>query len=165
MFVAKPLFQSSLFDLLSTISGAQRPQNVGALQKDKTGFSGARVLLAEDNKMNMEVATRILQSEGLTVDGVWNGMEAVSAFEASEPGTYKAILMDVHMPEMDGYQATKAIRRSKHPEGATIPVIAMTADAFAENVAEAYSVGMNDHIAKPVDVDILFKKLRKYIPN
>ena len=79
-------------------------------------------------------------------------------------GAYKAILMDVHMPELDGYQATRAIRSSRHPEGATIPVIAMTADAFAENVAEAFAVGMNDHIAKPIDIDLLFKTLRKYIP-
>ena len=163
MFVAKPLFQSSLFDLLATISGTQKPQSVP--KSETVSFSGARVLLAEDNKMNMEVAKRILQSTGLTVDGAWNGSEAVAMFERAAAGTYQAILMDIHMPELDGYQATRAIRHSAHPEGATVPVIAMTADAFAENVAEAYAAGMNDHIAKPIDVALLFKTLRKYIPG
>lgn len=163
MFVAKPLFQSSLFDLLATISGTQKPR--GVVQNDAVCFYGARVLLAEDNKMNMEVAKRILESTGLVVDSAWNGSQAVSMFEEAAAGTYRAVLMDVHMPEMDGYQATRTIRKSTHPEGATIPVIAMTADAFAENVAEAYAAGMNDHIAKPIDIDLLFKTLRKYIPG
>lgn len=162
MFVAKPLFQSSLFDLLATISGTQKPMNV---PRREVRFPNARVLLAEDNKMNMEVAKRILESAGLTVVSAWNGAQAVSLFEEAAPGTYQAILMDIHMPEMDGYQATRAIRKSAHAQGATIPVVAMTADAFAENVAEAYAAGMNDHIAKPIDVDLLFKTLRKYIPG
>ena len=163
MFVAKPLFQSSLFDLLATISGRQRPQTT---PKNETfRFTGARVLLAEDNRMNMEVAKRILASTGLIVDSAWNGREAVSMFESSAAGTYRAILMDVHMPEMDGYQATRTIRSSAHSEGATIPVIAMTADAFAENVAEAYAAGMSGHIAKPIDIELLFTTLRKYIPE
>ncbi|MDD4074806.1 MAG: response regulator [Eubacteriales bacterium] len=163
MFVEKPLFQSSLFDLLSTISGMSKPKNLP--KSDVVSFSGARVLLAEDNKMNMEVAKYTLQSMGLAVDSAWNGSEAVSMFENAAPGTYKLILMDVHMPDMDGYLATQIIRRSAHPDGAAIPIIAMTADAFAENVAEAYAVGMNDHIAKPVDMDILRKTLCKYIPR
>ena len=86
-------------------------------------------------------------------------------FDKAPTGTYQAVLMDVHMPELDGYQATRAIRASAHPEGATIPIIAMTADAFTENVAEAYAAGMSDHIAKPIDVELLFKTLRKYIPG
>ena len=161
MFVSKPLFQSSLFDLLASISGKQSPQIV---EKNETiDFNEARVLLAEDNKMNMDVARRILESVGLVVDSAWNGKEAVSMFENSPAGTYKVVLMDVHMPEMDGYQATHAIRTCDRIDAATIPIIAMTADAFAENVAEAYAAGMNDHIAKPIDVSILFETLKKYI--
>ncbi|MDD3919630.1 MAG: response regulator [Eubacteriales bacterium] len=164
MFVAKPLFQSSLFDLLATVCGASNSQSVAI--NDVVNFDGARALLAEDNEMNMEVAKRILEATGLAVDTARNGREAVSMFENAPAGTYQAILMDVHMPEMDGYQATKAIRGSMQAEGATIPIIAMTADAFAENVAEAYAAGMNDHIAKPIEVDLLFKTLQKYIcPN
>ena len=162
-FVSKPLFQSSLFDLLANISGNQAQAEVAA--NPKIDFNGARVLLAEDNNMNMEVAKRILLSAGITTDSAWNGREAVDIFTASRPGTYKAILMDVHMPEADGYQATRLIRASGHPDAVTIPIIAMTADAFAEDVAEAKSAGMNDHVAKPIDVDNLFQILSLYIPR
>ena len=161
MFLAKPLFQSSLFDLLATVCGARKPQST--VRNNAVRFEGARVLLAEDNQMNMEVARRLLETTGLTVDGAWNGREAVSLFDKAPAGTYQAILMDVHMPEMDGYQATRAIRACAHSEGATIPIIAMTADAFTENVAESYAAGMNDHIAKPIDIELLFKTLQKYI--
>ena len=159
-FISKPLFQSSLFDLLANINGTQLPD---AMTKDtKYDFSGARVLLAEDNAMNMEIAKKITRSAGLEVDSAWNGREAVEMFEASAPGTYMAILMDVHMPEMSGHEAARAIRASAHPEASTIPIIAMTADAFAENVAEALASGMNDHIAKPIDIPTLFGTLNKY---
>ena len=160
-FVSKPLFQSSLFDLLANISGTQAQPDTGG--KQKLDFGGARVLLAEDNNMNMEVARRILLSAGLEIDSAWNGREAVEVFSASRPGTYKAILMDIHMPEVDGYQATRMIRASGHPDAGTIPIIAMTADAFAEDVAEALSAGMNDHVAKPIDLDNLFRTLTTYI--
>ncbi|MDO5563465.1 MAG: response regulator [Synergistaceae bacterium] len=162
MFIAKPLFQSSLFNLLANICG--RP-NTDKIRKSSVAFDGggARVLLAEDNVMNMEIAKEILESANLVVDCAWNGQEAVEKFEDSRVGTYKAILMDVQMPVMDGHKATRAIRASIHPEGKTIPIIAMTADAFAENVAEAMESGMNDHISKPIDISVLFSTLRKYI--
>lgn len=159
-FISKPLFQSSLFDLLATICGTQR---VTPMEKSADiDFGGARVLLAEDNQMNMEIAKTILESAGLFVDSAWNGKQAVEMFEAAAPGTYMAILMDVHMPEMNGHEATRAIRASAHPEANTIPIIAMTADAFAENVAEAHAAGMNDHIAKPIDIPALFDMLKRY---
>lgn len=160
-FISKPLFQSSLFDLLVNIGGKQASVE---MEKDaKMDFEGARILLAEDNNMNMEVARRILILAGCSVDSAWNGQEAVDIFTASRPGTYKAILMDVHMPQTDGYQATRMIRSCGHPDARDIPIIAMTADAFAEDVTEAKSAGMNDHIAKPIDVDNLFKVLSLYI--
>lgn len=160
-FLSKPLFQSSLFDLLASISGLKP---AAPMKKDaRPDFEGARILLAEDNNMNMEIAKRILTSAGLSVDSAWNGNEAVELFESAAPGTYAAILMDVHMPEMDGHDATRNIRASAHPEAKTIPIIAMTADAFAENVAEAREAGMNDHIAKPIDISTLFDTLKRYI--
>lgn len=160
MFIAKPLFQSSLFDLLANISGKKLPEK---LEKNKNfDFEGVHILLAEDNVMNMEIAGKILESAGITVDSAWNGKEAVEAFEASPPGAYSVILMDVHMPIMDGHTATKAIRSSSHPDAETIPIIAMTADAFAENVAEAHEAGMDDHISKPIDIGILFDIIKKY---
>ena len=160
-FLSKPLFQSSLFNLLANICGMQ-PE----LKKDKPvahQFAGERVLLAEDNTMNMEIARRILESAGLVVDSAWNGEEAVNLFKNSAVGTYKAVFMDVQMPVMDGYEATRAIRGSGHPEAASVPIIAMTADAFAENVATALAAGMNDHIAKPIDIPTLFEALEKHI--
>ena len=160
-FVSKPLFQSSLFDLLANISG--QPEQPVTEQKRKLDFDGARILLVEDNNMNMEVAKRILISAKLAVDSAWNGQEAVDIFTASRAGTYKAILMDVHMPVVDGYQATRMIRASKHSDARTIPIIAMTADVFADDIAQAHDAGMNDHIAKPVDVETLYQKLAEYI--
>lgn len=161
MFVSKPLFQSSLFDILASISGDRLVQKED--RNEAFDFSGARILLAEDNMMNMEVAKRILESANLSIDCAWNGSEAVAMFNSAPAGTYSAILMDVHMPEMDGYQATTTIRASAHEDSVTIPIIAMTADAFAENVAEAYAAGMDDHIAKPIDVQVLFSTLKKFI--
>ncbi len=145
------------------IGGKQAPVVVS--RNIEYHFGGARVLLAEDNAMNMEVTKKILGSVHLTVDSVLNGRAAVSKFENAPPGTYKAILMDVQMPEMDGYEATQTIRASSHPEAGTIPIIAMTADAFAENVAQALAAGMNDHVSKPIDMPKLFGILNQYIPN
>lgn len=159
-FIAKPLFQSTLFDLLANLSGGKAHLN---LQKNKVyDFKGRRVLLAEDNAMNMEIAKKIMESAGLNVDEAWNGREAVEKFKAAQAGYYMAILMDVHMPEMNGHDAARTIRAMEHPEAKTIPIIAMTADAFAENVAEAKAAGMNEHIAKPIDIPTLFSTLSRY---
>ncbi|NMP38242.1 MAG: response regulator [Clostridiales bacterium] len=161
MFIAKPLFQSSLFDMLANISGKKEPET---LKKNKKyDLKGVRVLLAEDNAMNKEIAKKILESAGVEVDSVWNGKEAVEMFENSPAGTYSVILMDVHMPVMDGHTATGIIRASSHTDAKTIPIIAMTADAFAENVAQAHEAGMNDHISKPIDIATLFETIKKYI--
>ena len=115
--------------------------------------------------MNMEIAKTILSFWNLTVDEAWNGAEAVAKFTGSSEGTYKLILMDVHMPEMDGYQATQAIRRLKRADAAVIPILAMTADVFAEDVAEAMAAGMNAHIGKPIDTAALGELLNKYIES
>lgn len=125
--------------------------------------SGARLLLAEDNELNMEIARTILQESGLEVDGAENGLEALAAFEKSAPGTYQAILMDVQMPLMDGYAAARAIRGSGHPQARVIPIIAVTANAFAEDIAKALKAGMNDHISKPINFEHLKKVLKTYL--
>ena len=142
-------------DCSGNLSGAGK-------EPDAPDFAGARVLLAEDNQMNMEITKTILTSWNLAVDEAWNGREAVETFCAAPAGTYRAILMDVHMPEMDGYRATQAIRASSHAEAATIPIIAMTADVFAEDVAEAMAAGMNTHIGKPLEITLLLDTLRRY---
>lgn len=124
-------------------------------------FSGKTVLLAEDTEMNAEIAMELLELVGLRTDHAWNGRQAVEMFTASAPGTYMAVLMDVQMPEMNGYEAARAIRASTHPDAAKIPVFAMTANAFTEDVSAALNAGMNGHIAKPIDTEILYETLRK----
>lgn len=160
--IAKPLFQSTLLDLLVSTFGEYDPAASSDQAKEKIDMSGVRILLAEDNAMNMEIAVTMLEKTGICVDQARDGKEALDIFSASEPGTYDMILMDVQMPVMDGYEATKQIRKSTHPEAKTIPIIAMTANAFAEDVAEALSNGMNAHIAKPINYDKMFELLKKY---
>ena len=159
--VSKPLFQSTLFDILVTSFGAYDPE-AGRASQSPMNLSGIHLLLAEDNPMNMDIAVTILEKAGVKVDQAHDGKEAVDCYLASEPGTYDVILMDVQMPVVDGYEATAMIRESSHPEAKTIPIVAMTANAFAEDVAEALSKGMNAHIAKPISYDKLFAILKKF---
>lgn len=160
--IAKPLFQSTLFDLLVTTFGTYDPSAHKEKKSQQLDLAGIHLLLAEDNPMNMDIAVTILEKTGVKVDQAVNGEEALNIFASSEPGTYDMILMDVQMPVMDGYEATREIRNSSHPEAKTIPIIAMTANAFAEDVAEALAMGMNAHIAKPINYDKLFDLLTKY---
>ena len=162
-FIAKPLFQSSLFDLLASISG-KHPAKASE-STARYDFGGARVLLVEDNNMNMEVAKHVLASAKLAVDCAWNGQEAFDVFSDSAPGTYSAILMDVHMPVLDGYQATRMIRAMERADAKSIPIIAMTADVFAEDIEQACSAGMNDHVSKPISPEALYKLLASYVEN
>lgn len=124
-------------------------------------LKGIHILLAEDNQLNMEIAKTILEESGLIVDGVENGKKAFEAFLASEPGTYQAVFMDIQMPVMDGYAATRKIRGCCHPQAREIPIIALTANAFAEDIAKALTAGMNDHVPKPIDYDKLLLVLCK----
>ena len=100
---------------------------------------------------------------GASVDCAENGKEALEKFSSSNPNTYDIILMDVQMPIMDGYEATERIRKSSHPDADSIPIIAMTANAFTEDIANSLSAGMNDHVAKPIDTDLLYSVIEKYI--
>ncbi|MDD3411107.1 MAG: response regulator [Eubacteriales bacterium] len=157
--ISKPLFQSTLFDVLVNTYGKYEPTQTA--KPRRASFHGMRVLLAEDNEMNMEIAMDILSKAGLKITPASNGKEALDTFTASDPGTYEAILMDIQMPVMDGYQATRAIRKSDHPQAQTIPIIAMTANAFTADVTAALAAGMNDHIAKPISYERLFDALSR----
>jgi len=126
-------------------------------------FAGAHVLLAEDNEINMEIARTLLESSGMRVDTAEDGQKAVEAFAASAVGEYHCILMDVMMPNMNGYEATKAIRSMKRQDAGTVPIIAMTANAFTEDIQAALDNGMNAHIAKPVNLRIVMETLAKFI--
>lgn len=158
----KPLFQSTLFDILVSTFGKYDPEARKTDDKPAIDMQSVHVLLAEDNEMNMEIAVTMLEKVGIKVDQAVNGKEAYERFMSEKEGTYNVILMDVQMPVMDGYEATKAIRESNHPEAKTIPIVAMTANAFAEDVAEALSKGMTAHIAKPINYDKLFDILQKF---
>ena len=126
-------------------------------------LSGRRVLLAEDQEINAEIATDFLQMTGLEVDRAKDGMQAVEKLEASPDGYYAMIFMDVQMPNMNGYEATQAIRAMDRPYAKNIPIVAMTANAFADDILNCRKAGMNDHMAKPIDVDVLAGMLTEYI--
>ena len=130
---------------------------------NRESLRGTRILLTEDNDLNAEIATELLQEEGCTVDRAKDGVECVDMLEKAANGTYQLILMDVQMPVMNGYDATKKIRRMDDPQKANIPIVAMTANAFSEDKQVALDAGMNDHIAKPINMSVLVPTLRKYL--
>ena len=124
---------------------------------DGKSIKGLHILLAEDNELNMEIAEFVLQNEGAVVTKAWNGQEAVERFKKSEPGEFDAILMDIMMPVMNGYEAAKTIRSMDRKDAKAIPIIAMTANAFTEDRIRAKEAGMDEHISKPVDAKLLVK--------
>ena len=146
------------------LKALQKPGGGDAAAADEDdGYSleGKTVLLAEDNDFNMEIATDLLEMMGAAVIPAVNGREAVARFEESEPFAIAAILMDMQMPEMNGCDAARAIRALNRPDAATVPIIAVTANAFAEDISATTEAGMNAHISKPIDFDIFRKTLKK----
>ena len=129
-------------------------------EQDDNILKGMRFLSAEDNELNAEILMELLMIKGAECTICENGEEILKAFERSVPGNYDMILMDVQMPVMNGYEATKAIRRSSHELAKTIPIIAMTANAFSEDIQHSLAAGMNAHISKPVDMKTLEKTVR-----
>ncbi len=132
-------------------------------KENHADFSGIRLLLVEDNLINQEIATMLLSHEGFLVDCVGDGKEAVDAVMQAEPGTYGAVLMDIQMPVMNGYEAARAIRALEDPARANIPILAMTADAFQEDQKKAYDAGMQGHIAKPIDMKQMLDTLKSVL--
>ena len=159
LFVSKPLFQSTVFNVLMNMSGDRGVKQTANV--DDFDFAGRKVLLAEDNELNREIGMELLKMVHVEVDTAEDGVIAVEKFNNSRLGTYDAILMDIQMPNMDGYEATKAIRALPHPQAATIPIYAMTANAFVEDVSAALGAGMNGHIAKPIDALVLYQALEE----
>jgi CheY-like chemotaxis protein len=145
-------------------AAGERVESLDCAEHTAPGLEGVRVLMAEDNALNTEIAVEILTSAGLLLDCAENGKEAVDTFNASPPGTYAMILMDMQMPVMTGCEAAAAIRKLSHPDAATVPIIAMTANAFEEDIREALAAGMNAHVAKPVDFERLKAVMGKYLP-
>ncbi len=158
-FISKPLFKSTLYHGLRAFADPAAGPLAPAEAFDLTG---RRVLLAEDNELNWEIAHDLLEELGLELDWAENGQIAVERFQGSAPGYYDAVLMDIRMPVMNGYEATRAIRALDR-EDAGLPIIAMTADAFAEDVKRCLDAGMNAHIAKPIDVREVARLLEKFL--
>ena len=127
--------------------------------EEKKNFRAGRILLAEDNELNQEIATAILEDAGFTIDIAGNGQIAVEMIQNSKPGYYQLVLMDVQMPVMDGYEASRRVRALKDKGLSEIPIFAMTANAFEEDKQEALKNGMDGHIAKPIDIEKLFDTL------
>ena len=160
-FISKPLFKSTLFYGLRQYMG----EAAAPLEKEEAeiDLSGRRVLLAEDNELNWEIASELLSERGLELEWAENGQVCLEMFQAQQPGYYDAVLMDLRMPIMTGYQATEAIRGLEREDAKTIPIIAMTADAFAEDVQKCLDYGMNAHVAKPIDVREVARQLLKFM--
>lgn len=161
-FIAKPLFQSTLYNVLVSAFGAapSQPSCEEKSEVERDIFIGKRFILAEDNALNQEIAVELLSMTGAVIDCATNGEEAVKRFEVSPAGYYDLILMDVQMPIMDGYAATRQIRAGSHPDAGRIPILAMTANTFTEDVDAAFAAGMNGHIAKPIELKILYRTIR-----
>ena len=140
----------------------EQPQEEKEKQADHLRFAGRRILLAEDNDLNWEIAEEILSEAGFELERAENGQVCVEKFSGSEIGYYDIILMDVRMPVMNGYDATKAIRALERAD-VGLPILAMTADAFSDDIQRCLDCGMNEHIAKPIDVNRLTQILRKYL--
>ncbi len=160
-FISKPLFKSTLYYGLRKYAGISE----GGEQKpeeESKDFEGRRILLAEDNDLNWEIAEELFGELNLTIDRAENGQVCVEIFEQSDPGYYDAILMDIRMPIMNGYEATEKIRSLGRMDS-DIPIIAMTADAFSEDIKHCLACGMNAHIAKPIDVQEAVRQLEKYM--
>ncbi len=158
-FVSKPLFRSTLYDkineILGTTASSVEPEN------DYSDLQGLNVLVAEDNDINWEIISTILDMYGITAERAENGRICVEKMKAAAKDSYDLVFMDIQMPEMNGLDATRTIRALDDPWASSIPIVAMTADAFSENVTECLNAGMNGHIAKPIDVKLVIKEIRR----
>ena len=158
-FISKPLFRSTLYDKINDILGTEA-KSVDP-EEDYSDLKGVNVLIAEDFDVNWEIISEILEMYGITSERAENGRVCVEKMKAAKEGDYDLIFMDIQMPEMNGLDAARNIRKLDDPWASSIPIIAMTADAFSENVTECLNAGMNGHIAKPIDIKLVIKEIRK----
>ena len=164
-FLSKPLFRTKLLNLFNSLVSNQQAEDLEAPLRslEEMHLDGRRILLAEDQELNAEIATDFLEMTGLTVEWARDGKQAVQMLADSPDGYYSLIFMDVQMPNMNGYEATRAIRAMDRPYAKEIPIVAMTANAFAEDRINCKNAGMNEHVIKPIDVDILVRVLDTFV--
>ena len=162
-FCSKPIFLSELRGILATPYKEQA--NAQEHPQTAESFAGKKILLVEDNEINQEIAKAILEEAGFALDIVGDGTEAVEVMKTEQGSAYDLILMDIQMPIMNGYEATQEIRTMQDPKCAQIPIVAMTANAFDEDRQKAFDVGMNGHVAKPIDIANLFETLQEILGN
>jgi CheY-like chemotaxis protein len=158
-FISKPLFRSRLYDKINELLGTEaKPIE---LEENYSDLDGLNILIAEDNDINWEIISAMLSMFGIVTERAENGQICVDKVKAATQNKYALIFMDIQMPVMNGLDATRSIRALEDPCAASIPIIAMTADAFSENVTECLNAGMNGHIAKPVDMKLVIKEIRR----
>ena len=158
-FVSKPLFRSTIYDKINSIIG--KDSRSAEPEDDYSDLQGMNILVAEDNDINWEIISAMLEMFGITSERAESGRVCVDKMREAKEGDYELIFMDVQMPEMNGLDATRAIRKLEAPWASSIPIVAMTADAFSENVTECLNAGMNGHIAKPIDIKIVIREIRR----
>jgi CheY-like chemotaxis protein len=167
-FLAKPLFPSMIADCISECLGAEGLLAAAEASEASGGpgeadhFEDYRIILAEDVEINREIVSALLEPTGINIECAENGVEALRLF-SENPRRYDLILMDVQMPEMDGYEATRRIRALDDPKAKQVPIVAMTANVFREDIEKCLASGMNDHLGKPMDLDDVLRKLRQYL--
>jgi CheY-like chemotaxis protein len=161
-FISKPLFLTEMHDVLARAIGVLKDE-VKIEVDDTSCFAGKKILLVEDNELNREIAQSVLGEMGFGVDCAEDGCVALNVLEKAKPGAYDLILMDMQMPVMDGLEATRRIRAMRNDYFKKVPIVAMTANAFEEDRKAALDAGMNEHVAKPIDVEKLKKVLRKFL--
>ena len=158
-FVTKPLFRSTIYDKINALigkeSGSIEPED------DYSDLQGLNILVAEDNDINWEIISAMLSMFGITSERAENGRICVNMVSEAAEGSYTLIFMDIQMPEMNGLDATRTIRKMDNSWASSIPIVAMTADAFSENITECMEAGMNGHSAKPIDGKLVIKEIRR----
>ncbi|WP_449138332.1 response regulator [Slackia sp.] len=165
-FISKPLFRSRLVQVMKELLSGESKSVVDEKELlENLGYAGKRVLLTEDNRMAAAIAKELIELTGAEVDHAENGKLSFEALTSHEPGYYDIVLMDIQMSVMNGYEAAEAIRDAadERPDLGTIPIVALSANAFAEDIRRARSAGMSDHMAKPLEIDTFIRMLRKWV--
>ncbi len=153
------MFKSTLYNKINSLIGNESKS--AEPEDDYSDLQGLHILVAEDNDINWEIISAMLTMFGITTERAENGRVCVDMMQKAEENAYALIFMDIQMPEMNGLDATRAIRKLENKWAASVPIVAMTADAFSENVTECLNAGMNGHIAKPIDIKLVIKEIRR----